>query len=225
MLTYKLKDKDNWAEAWDTPAIRRQLIIGSGIMLAVVATLPKFFNYMEKRNGTVLHDWLLAEIPPHNVSVAIFSIIWGMGLLILIRAIKHPSIYINYSCTLIFVCLARYITIFLVPLNPPVGLIHLTDPLTAVFYGESNITKDLFFSGHTATLTLMVLCLEKRNDKIAGTIAVALVMTLLLVQHIHYTIDVLAAPVVVYGCFRLTRYLLVNLSKPKIKAKPAVIAE
>jgi hypothetical protein len=211
MLTENFQDKDNWADAWSSPVIRGQIIIGSALMLAVVSSLPKFFNHIEKRNGVVLHDWLLAAIPPHNVSVLIFAVIWGMGLLILTRAIKHPSIYINYSCTIIFVCLARYITIALVPLNPPIGIIHLTDPLTAVFYGESNITKDLFFSGHTGTLTLTFLCLEKRNDKIIGALAVVAVACLLLIQHIHYTIDILAAPIIVYGCFCLTRYLL-NLS-------------
>jgi hypothetical protein len=36
---------------------------------------------------------------------------------------------------------------------------------------------------------------------------------LLLVQHIHYTIDVLATPIVVYPCYRLTRYLLNNISR------------
>ena len=208
LLIKKLKDNDTWANAWATPVIRRQLIVGSVLMLGVVATLPTFFNYMQKRSGVVLNDWLLAEIPPRNVSVLIFTVIWGMGLLTLVRAVRHPSVYINYSYTLILVCLARYITISLVPLNPPVGLIHLTDPLTAIFYGESNITKDLFFSGHTATLTLMFLCLEKRTDKIIGAIAIVIVAFLLLVQHIHYTIDVLAAPPIVYGCFCLTRYLL-----------------
>ena len=155
-----------------------------------------------------MHDWLLAAIPPHNVSVAIFSVIWGMALLILYRAIYNPEIYINYCWTLILVCIARLATISLVPLAPPVGLINLTDPLTGIFYGESTITKDLFFSGHTATLTLIFLCLEKRTDKIIGFFAILIVAVLLLVQHIHYTIDILAAPVFVYGCYRLTRHFL-----------------
>nr|WP_255476794.1 sphingomyelin synthase family protein [Mucilaginibacter sp. AK015] len=100
------------------------------------------------------------------------------------------------------------LTIYLVALDPPKGLIHLVDPLTGVFYGNNVITRDLFFSGHTSTLVLIFLCLEKRTDKILGFISIVAVMALLLVQHIHYTIDVVAAPVIVYMIFVLTRRLL-----------------
>jgi len=96
----------------------------------------------------------------------------------------------------------------MVPLDPPVGLIPLSDPVTGIFYGESNITKDLFFSGHTATVTLMFLCLQKKNDKIVAFTAIIILAVLLLVQHVHYTIDILAAPLIVYSLFRLTRFLL-----------------
>jgi hypothetical protein len=197
-----------WKKTWAISKSRRQIIIGTVLMLFIVYMLPFFFNHIEKRNGVALNDWVLASIPSYNVSVLIFAIIWSMILFILVRAIYKPSIYINYCWSLMFVCLARLACISMVPLNPPIGLIPLTDPLTGVFYGESLITKDLFFSGHTATLTLIVLCLERRNDKIIAAIATVAVAFLLLVQHIHYTIDILAAPIVTYLCYTLTRYFL-----------------
>jgi hypothetical protein len=197
-----------WKKTWAISKSRRQLISGTVIMLSIVYMLPLFFNHIEKRNGTVLNDWLLASVPAYNVSVLIFAIIWSMIVLILIRAVYKPSIYINYCWTLVFVSLARLACITLVPLNPPISLIKLSDPLTGVFYGESVITKDLFFSGHTATLTLIVLCLEKKNDKIIAAIATVVVAFLLVVQHIHYTIDILAAPIITYLCYTLTRYFL-----------------
>ncbi|GAC1307556.1 MAG: hypothetical protein NVSMB24_19640 [Mucilaginibacter sp.] len=184
------------------------MIIGTVIMLAIIFTLPFFFALIEKRKGALLNDWLLTRIPPHNVSVLIFAIIWGMALLILVRAINNPSIYIAYCWTLIFVYIVRFVTLSLVALDPPPGMVPLVDPLSSVFYGNASITKDLFFSGHTTTMVLIFLCLEKRTDKIIALIAVFAVAYLLLVQHIHYTIDILAAPVVVYPCYRLTRYLL-----------------
>jgi PAP2 superfamily C-terminal len=199
---------DNWKDTWGSPYKRRQIIFGSVIMLLIVFMLPLFFNHIEKRKGTLLNDWLLAQIPPHNVSVLIFAVIWGMILLILYRAIYHPSIYINYCWALILVSLARLTCISLVPLSPPQGLIPLTDPITGIFYGESNITKDLFFSGHVATLTLIFLCLEIKSDKIIAFFAIIVVAVLLEVQHIHYSIDILAAPVITYLCFLVTRYFL-----------------
>jgi hypothetical protein len=200
--------KNNWKNIGTSMSTRLKLIVGSALVFIIIMILPVFFNTIQKRNGVVLHDVVLAHIPPHNVSVAIFVIIWGMALLILYRAVFKPDIYLQYIWALIVVCLARMMTISFVALNPPVGLIPLTDPLTGIFYGESSITKDLFFSGHIATLTLIYLCLEKKTDKILGLIAIVVVACLLLVQHIHYTADIIASPFITYGCFSLTRYFI-----------------
>ena len=203
-----LSIKDRWKEAINSRPNRLRLVGGSFIIAIIIILLPQFFKTIEQRQGVVLHDWLLARIPAHNVSIAIFIVIWGMGLLILYRAIYKPTIYIMYVWTLIFVCLVRMLSISIVALNPPIGLIPLADPLTGVFYGQKMITKDLFFSGHISTVTLIFLCLEKKSDKIIGFIAIIILAALLLVQHIHYTIDIMAAPIITYAMYRLTRYLL-----------------
>ena len=203
-----LSIKESWKEASSAGSNRFKLVVGSVLIFTIIGLLPYFFKHIEKRNGVVLHDWVLAQIPPHNVSVAIFVFIWGMGLLILYRAIYKPQIYILYVWALIVVTLVRLITISFVVLNPPAGLIPLADPLTGVFYGQAIITKDLFFSGHIATLTLIFLCLEKRNDKILGAISIIIVACLLLVQHIHYTIDIVASPFITYACYKLVKSLL-----------------
>jgi hypothetical protein len=199
--------KDSWAVMWNTRYRRYQIITGTVIMLGILFTLPFFFAHIQKRRGVVLDDWLLARLPPHNLSVLIFALIWGMALLILIRAIKHPSIYITFWWTLIFVYIVRFFTLSVVALDPPTGMILLVDPINSAFYANAVITKDLFFSGHTSTMVLIFLCLEKRTDKIIALIAAFAVAFLLLLQHVHYTVDVLAAPVIVYACYRLTRYL------------------
>ena len=200
--------KNNWKNAGSSMSNRLKLIVGSALMFVIITILPFFFNSIQKRNGVILNDFVLAQVPPHNVSVAIFVIIWGMGLLILYRAVFKPDIYLHYVWALIVVCLVRMMTISFVALNPPAGLIPLTDPLTGIFYGESSITKDLFFSGHIATLTLIYLCLEKKTDKAFGLVAIIVVACLLVIQHIHYTVDILASPIITYACFRVTRYFL-----------------
>jgi len=200
--------KEIWKETWAIPLKRKQIIAGTTLMMLVVVLLPRFFNHIEKRKGIVLDDWVLALILPHNVSVLIFAIIWSMILFVAIKAIYDPSIFIVYTWSLFFVSVARLTCIALVPLDPPRGLIPLTDPLTAVFYGNTVVTKDLFFSGHTATLALIFFCLKTRNDRIIGFVATVVVGLLLLVQHIHYTIDVVTAPIIVYVLYLFTRYLL-----------------
>ena len=211
--------KETWKETWNIPYKRRRFIIGTVIMLSLVAYMPIFFKNIEKRKGVLLNDFVLSAITPHNVSVLIFAVIWGMVALTIVRAVKNSSIYITYCWTLISVTLLRFLAITLVPLDPPVGLIPLTDPLTGIFYGQALIVKDLFFSGHTATLTLMFLCLERRNDKIIGLLAVVVVAFLLLVQHIHYTIDILASPIITYTCYRVTKHFLFKKDNALVKAQ------
>jgi hypothetical protein len=211
----KLSILEIWKETWSSPVKRLQLTAIMVLIPVFSLFLPYFFAFIEKRNGVVLNDWVLAHIVPHNVSVAIFIIIWSMILLALYRAIHKPSIFITYCLTLAMVTVARVLCISLVPLSPPVGLIPLSDPLSGAFYGEASVTKDLFFSGHTATLTLIFLCLEKPTDKILGFLATGTVAYLLLVQHIHYTVDVITAPVVVYILYRFTYYLLYQYKRAK----------
>ncbi|MBD1386280.1 hypothetical protein IDJ75_13420 [Mucilaginibacter rigui] len=200
--------KQAWIAALQSPKKRDKLLIGSFIVAIILSSLPIFFSYIQKRRGIVLNDWVLAHLSAYDVSIVIFTIIWGMATLIFIRALYNPVIYINYVWTLIFINITRMLTITFIALDPPRGLIHLTDPLTGIFYGHNVITRDLFFSGHTSTLVLIFLCLEKRNDKILGFISIIAVMILLLVQHIHYTIDVVAAPIIVYMIFLMVRKLL-----------------
>ena len=70
-------------------------------------------------------------------------------------------------------------------------------------YGAHYITHDLFFSGHTTTVFLVFLCLKKKWDRIYVLTASIVLGMLLLAQHVHYTIDVLAAPVFTYAVYRL----------------------
>jgi len=218
--------KDVWKEAWESPVKRGQLIIITILIGVFGIGLPYFFNYIEKRNGIVLNDWVLAHIPAHDVSVLIFTVIWGMILLILYRSLYSPSIFITYCLTLALVTVARVICISVVPLAPPIGLIPLSDPVTGIFYGESNITKDLFFSGHMATLSVIYFCLEKKTDKLIGLLAVIVLAFLLALQHIHYTVDILTAPVIVYAVYSITsRYLLFKKVKRQKVNQPEKLAK
>jgi hypothetical protein len=130
-----------------------------------------------------------------DFSVPIFLIIWLMSAWILIRCIQSPDIFILFLTCFILLTLSRIATITLIPLEPPAGLIPLKDPLTSFFYGGTAIfiTKDLFYSGHTSTQFLIFLCLTRKTEKRVALLTSILIGIMVLVQHVHYTIDVLAA--------------------------------
>ena len=200
--------KKNWQFAWQQKYFKQQIIIGFIILLLILAFFPFFFNYIEKKEGTLLNDFVLDFIPSYNLSIAIFTTIWSMGLLLVIRCVQQPKILLLFLWGFILLSISRFISISLLPLQPPNGLIELKDPLSNSFYGTKFITKDLFYSGHTATQYLMFLCLQKKWDKIitlASTLAIGIMV---LIQHVHYTIDVVFALPITYMVFILTKKIV-----------------
>lgn len=167
-------------------------IAGLTIAVTILSFFPVFFRTIEERNGIVLNDPILRWLPAHNVSIPLFIIIWALTILAIVRSVQSPRMALTFTWAFILLSLFRMLTITLVPLDPPVGLIGLIDPLSNAFYGDRFVTKDLFFSGHTSTVFLLTLCLPGRIDKRLGLAVTFGVAFLLLVQHVHYTMDVLA---------------------------------
>jgi hypothetical protein len=173
------------------------------VLAAILIAFPFFFNSIEARNGFVFNDFILQRIPARNVSVAVFFLIWSTCLLLVIRISRDPMMLLLVLWAYNGVTLVRMACIGLLSLNPPAGLIPLADPITNQFYGKHYITHDLFFSGHTTTVFLIFLCLRKKSDRMYALFASVALGALLLIQHVHYTIDVLAAPVFTYAVYCL----------------------
>lgn len=193
-----------WKEAWKGK-FRTAFCAGFIILILILAFFPVFFQWIEKRKGITLHDPLLAALPAYDLSIPIFILIWSMTILILVRCIQSPLTCFLFLWGYIFLCLSRMLTLALVPLAPPVGLIELKDPLTNIFYGGKFIATDLFYSGHTATQFLIFLCLSRRTDKLIALSSTIAIIIMLLLQHVHYTIDIGAALLFSFLVYRAAR--------------------
>jgi hypothetical protein len=192
-----------WSDAWKITSFKWKFWVGMAVFAGILISLPFFFDAIENRNGHVLPDVILDLIPARNFSVAVFFLIWSSCLLLVVRIYRDPMMMLVILWAYNGVTLLRMACISLISLNPPAGLIPLEDPITNQFYGAHYITHDLFFSGHTTTVFLIFLCLKKRWDRIYALGASVLLGIFLLAQHVHYTIDVLAAPVFTYVAYRL----------------------
>jgi hypothetical protein len=202
--------KKAWRDAISDPFYKKRLLSGSIIWTAILIAFPFFFNYIETRDGIILNDFIISKLPAYDVSIPTFIIIWSMFLLFLKRTIYNPELLLLFLWGFIFLSISRFISIYLIPLNPPEQLIALRDPITNMFYGKKHgfITKDLFYSGHTSTQFLMCLCFTKKSDKLLALISTILIGFFVLIQHIHYSIDVLAAPFLTYLVFLLSKKMV-----------------
>jgi hypothetical protein len=200
-----------WSFAWKLSSFRWKFWAGMIVLAGILIAFPYFFDAIENRSGYSMSDFVLQWIPPYNVSVAVFFLIWSSCLLLLIRIYRDPMMLLVALWAYNGVTLVRMASIGLISLNPPVGLLPLADPITNLFYGAHYITHDLFFSGHTTTVFLIFLCLKRKQDRIYVLSASILLGVLLLVQHVHYTVDVLAAPVFTYVFY----WLALLFTKPE----------
>src|SRR5580704_13855836 len=82
--------KGKWQTAWASKNFRNKLLAGILLLFITLATFPFFFQTIEERNGKVLNDWLLNQLPAFNMSVPIFVIIWFSTLFVFIRCFQSP---------------------------------------------------------------------------------------------------------------------------------------
>ncbi|MDH3251922.1 MAG: sphingomyelin synthase family protein, partial [Ignavibacteria bacterium] len=102
----------------------------------------------------------------------------------------------------------RMCAMYVLPLDPPEGMIILRDPVVEVFGPGAVLTRDLFFSGHTGTLFILFLTARMTALRLLFGIATLTVAVLLLWQHVHYTVDVLAAPFFTLPAFLLAQRIV-----------------
>jgi hypothetical protein len=193
-----------WENAFLEREFKRKFIFGMLAFITMLPVFPIFYQYIEKRNGFIPNDLLVEFIPAIDVSVPIFSITWLMASMVIVRALQQPSIFITFLYGFLLLNISRFISIAIIPFNPPQDFIPITDSISNFFYGERPVTKDLFYSGHTATQFLIFLCMKRRSDRYIAFAATVVMGILVLVQHVHFTIDVLCAPLFAYVCYNLS---------------------
>lgn len=191
--------------SWKQALSHKQYLIRLCITLVyvpgLVIFLNHFFPYIQQRAGKVWDDPLLAKLPPTDLSVWIFSVIYVSVITVLLYLLPHPQRLLRTLIAAAFIYTLRCITIYLFSLEPPSGIIPLRDPfIEYVAYDGLVITKDLFFSGHTAILLLCMLAVQHRLLKVFLGFTLTAVMIMLLWQHVHYTVDVIAALIVAPVC-------------------------
>lgn len=197
----------SWSEARKSKSFVFQFITILIAVFLVVSYLPEYFHsIIGPKQGVQLNDFILNRLPPQDHSWVIFGLIYLSLVITLHGIVRQPlSILLGLTCYFV-ITLLRMITMYLFTLEPPAGILLLHDPIVdVVAYGGVVFSKDLFFSGHVATITLFVLLEQRPALKKLLIVNSVVVAGLLLLQHVHYTIDVVAAPFIMMSVFQLIK--------------------
>lgn len=191
--------KSTWKSLWKLNYFKIHFFLSLLIFTAVIHFSCLYLSIWETREGTHIIDPLLSRISPRNFSGIIFGIVHSALLITIILKLNNPKGLLKAFQAYSLLLLIRTVIIYLLPLEPPKGMIYLEDPITGFFLNSVNVvTKDLFFSGHISAMCLFIYFTDNKIWKKYLTLVTPILAVLILWQHVHYTMDIIAAPFFAY---------------------------
>jgi membrane-associated phospholipid phosphatase len=194
-----------WIEIFNDKRSVADFIITILFAVFIISVFPVFLHFIEEREAALLFDPFLNLFNPVDLTWVTFGLIYFSVIVAVFSLINKPaSLFFalqSYGVMLLFRMLVMYLT----PLDAPEKLIPLHDPFVQMFGTGDILTKDLFFSGHTATMFLLFLVVKNHKLKTIFLITTILVGLAVLLQHVHYTVDVIAAPVFAYSSYKIVQ--------------------
>ncbi|MCW3070686.1 MAG: hypothetical protein JWO44_576 [Bacteroidetes bacterium] len=187
-------------------------IITAGSLALILFAFLHFLTFNEARSGYHFNDPVLNLFSARDLSLLTFILTYGFAITGLVIALFDPPVFVKLLAAYAVLTVLRICSLYLLPLEPPAGIIPLEDVLLrfSFYSGRANL-KDLFFSGHTATIFLFAFAFKNTLLKIIFGVAAILIGVLLMLQHVHYSIDVIVAPFVAWLATRLTATVLSRL--------------
>lgn len=185
----------------------RSLLVA--LVLFGLAIVFQFYAsaYSDRVSSNFVHDILLDNLPVVSLNLIIvegaLAAIAGSIALLLIKphyiifSLKAAAIFI--ATRAVFVA-ATHLGIYPGQVNPDNGFFDR-------IYTGLGLQAGFFFSGHTGLTLLMALIFWEEKLWRYFYISLAIVFGIsVLFAHVHYTIDVLAAPYMTYAIFKLSQY-------------------
>lgn len=193
----------NWKDIFKDKKSIADLIVTVLFIVLIVTVFPVFLNFIELRDADLMFDPFLNLFSPIDLTWTTFGLIYFSVIAALISMMKKPACLFLALQTYGVMLLFRMLVMYLTPLEAPEKLIPLHDPFVQMFGTGDILTKDLFFSGHTATMFVLFLTVKNQKLKVIFLITTILVGLAVMIQHVHYTVDVVAAPVFSFASYKI----------------------
>jgi len=194
-----MKNKIN---EWKKEIVDHKKYIYLSLLFLIIAIVLDYFAgmYVSSTQGVVAPDLILDHVPTLDLD---FIFIYG-DILIISLIILYPlffKIKVFHKAIIQFSLLVMVRAIFttFTHLKTPASALKFHIPYLISFIFFRN---DLFFSGHTAVPFLGFLLFKNKKIKYFFLIASIIMGFVVLLMHVHYTIDVFGAFFITYGVFK-----------------------
>lgn len=181
----------------------------SGVFLLITSFLIMNFagNYASHMAGNPVSDLILDNLPLRDVTVFHVNTAITFWTIFTIYILLQPAFipFITKSAALFILIRCAFIS--MTHLGAPPNQLVIPDNFSSfvLFNG------DLFFSGHVGGPFLMMLIFWSKPilRYVCLTTSIFFAYTVL-AGHIHYSIDVFAAPFITYGIFHISQFLFAS---------------
>lgn len=196
--------KNIWKSKLSHSHFRARFLYTLLVLFLVLRIFTWFVVQNESREGVILDDPVFKLFTAVDLNIPIFALIYLSLVFGLISLSFRPEWLLVALQTYCLMVIFRMVMMYVTPLDVPEGTIDLEDPLVFLIgTGGLKLTKDLFFSGHTATLFILFLTAQNKKLKYVFLICTILVGLFVILQKVHFTVDVLVAPFVSYVSYRI----------------------
>lgn len=183
------------------------LLIAAIFLVGSAFIFTRFLAFHEVRvdaSGWRFTDEFMNLFPIADCSYFIFSITYGSMVLYALLEYKKPMFVSKLMFAYGLLMLFRIATLSLLPLKEPESLVYLEDPFLNNLIYPGDIETDLFFSGHSGLLFLMFFLSKRIIFLLLGLI----LGIFLMIQRVHYSIDILAAIPFAYIIVRSVEFIV-----------------
>ncbi len=193
-----------WRYAFKDSMFALKMLLTPGLFILYSAVTQHLGTYVEMRKGVVLEDKLLYLLPSYDFSFYVFILLYTSLTLAVITHLDKPKVILRIIEMHFLVAVIRQICILLIALEPPAGLIVLRDIFleNTVYPRHTPLTKDLFFSGHVASIWLYFLCTDRKYVRYFLLFATFIMSFMILSMRVHYTYDVYGALLITFLLYK-----------------------
>lgn len=185
----------------------RSVFFGLLLLVLAMALQAYALSYASRVPSTSVHDLILDNIPIINLNpIVVEGALAAIAGSIILLAFKPKYIPFALKAVAIFIA-TRGIFNSLTHLGIYPGQIRPGTDFIDRIYTDLDLEGGFFFSGHTGLTFLMGLIFWREKPWRYTYFVLSFVFGVaVLFAHVHYSIDVLAAPYISYGVFKMAQY-------------------
>ena len=176
----------------------RSLVTGWLWLILGLVIANRAGTYATAMAGPPVGDLILDHIPTLDLTTLHVSVAIGYWLCVVAWMAWQPQAQAFATRAFAMLLVVRSIFICITHLGPPPNLLKVEGPFAPLIL----FTGDLFFSGHVGAPFLLALIFwERPAVRWTGLAAAAFFAPVVLLAHVHYSLDVLGALPMVWAIF------------------------